>query len=90
MDVVLYRKGKELGGLAGGFRESGWDWSLERAYHHVFDNDSDILGLAKEKTGFDGFLFKSPKTTFFVWTWRGNNYRTFPVDTPQDFLRFLF
>ncbi len=86
MDVVLIEKEKELGGLAGGFREPGWDWSLERAYHHVFDNDADILGLAKE-TGFDGFFFKSPKTTS-LYDLGGNNYRTFPVDTPQDFLRF--
>lgn len=86
MDVVLIEKEKELGGLAGGFREPGWDWSLERAYHHVFDNDTDILRLAKD-TGFDGFFFGSPKTTS-LYDLGGNNYRTFPVDTPQDFLRF--
>lgn len=35
------------GGLAVGFKKSGWDWSLEKHYHHLFATDSDILDLCK-------------------------------------------
>lgn len=84
-EVTIVEKEPLLGGLASGYREEGWDWSLERAYHHIFSNDRDILGLARD-TGFGGFFMKSPLTAALYKT-GPDNYRTFPVDTPQDFLR---
>ena len=34
--VIVWEKEKEVGGLALGFKEKGWKWSLDRYYHHVF------------------------------------------------------
>ena len=76
-----------LGGLASGFKEVGWGWYLERAYHHIFSNDQDILSLAKV-VGFEGFSFREPVTAALYDTNPTSNYRTFSVDTPQDFLSF--
>lgn len=59
--VTLFEKDQALGGLASGFKEEGWDWYLERAYHHLFSNDTDILNFARD-IGFDGIFFRSPET----------------------------
>ena len=39
---------KTPGGLAAGFKAPGWDWSLEKYYHHWFQSDKDVLGLIDE------------------------------------------
>lgn len=85
-EITLFEGNESLGGLAGGFKEVGWDWYLERAYHHIFSNDHDILSLAK-KVGFGGFTFKEPVTAA-LYECSPHNYRTYSVDTPQDFLSF--
>lgn len=88
-EVTLFEKGKTLGGLAQGFKEKGWDWSLEYAYHHLFANDTDIIEFAKE-IGFDRIFFKTPETnSLYSETKNGDiNYRIIPVDSPQSFLQF--
>ena len=86
-EVTLFEGNESLGGLASGFKEAGWGWYLERAYHHIFSNDQDILSLAKE-VGFKGFSFKEPVTAALYEGSHPSNYRTFSVDTPQDFLSF--
>lgn len=83
-EVTLFEGNELLGGLASGFKEMGWDWYLERAYHHIFSNDQDILSLAKE-VGFTGFSFQEPVTAA-LYEISPHNYRTYSVDTPQDFL----
>lgn len=83
--VTLIEKASVLGGLAVGFKAEGWDWPLERAYHHLFASDKDILGLA-EDVGFDQIFFRSVHSDSLYKV--KNDYRIFPVDTPQDFLRF--
>lgn len=80
--VTLIEKENKLGGLASGFKEKDWEWSLERAYHHLFASDSDILGFAKE-IGFKKIYFRSPTTSSLF-----NNFRSYPLDTPFDLLKF--
>lgn len=46
--VILFESGKTPGGLAAGFREKDWEWSVEKHYHHLFSNDDFILNLAQE------------------------------------------
>ncbi len=84
-DVTLFEREKVLGGLAVGFKEPGWEWPLERAYHHLFASDKEILGLASD-SGFPDIFFRSPETASLYKV--DDNYRIFPVDTPQDFLKF--
>src|SRR3989344_2614054 len=83
--VTLFERSATLGGLAQGFKQPHWDWPLERAYHHLFKNDIDIISFA-HSIGFDGIFFSAPKTDSLFKV--GNNYRIFPVDSPHDFLRF--
>jgi len=93
--VVLFEKEKVLGGLAVGFKQENWNWYLERAIHHLFANDKEIIDLASE-VGFNGILFRSPITASLykvpnplsLKLRRTSNYRIIPVDTPQDFLKF--
>jgi protoporphyrinogen oxidase len=44
--VFIFERGSDLGGLAGGFQIGGT--SIEKAYHHLFKTDTDILDLVKE------------------------------------------
>lgn len=46
--VTVFEKDALPGGLAIGYQEKGWEWTLEQHYHHWFTNDDAILGLAKE------------------------------------------
>ena len=39
-----------VGGLASGFKEPGWKWSVEKFYHHWFASDKYMLGLIDERT----------------------------------------
>ena len=84
-EVVLIEKASALGGLARGFKQPLWDWPLEYAYHHIFANDTDIIGFAKE-IGYDGVYFKTPHTNSLYG--QAGNYRIIPVDSPKDFLQF--
>jgi protoporphyrinogen oxidase len=62
-DVTLYEAADYVGGLAAGFRDERWDWSLERFYHHWFANDEAIIGLIKEMGLGDRLHFPRPITS---------------------------
>jgi len=78
--VTIIEKEKSPGGLAIGYREEGWKWSLESHYHHWFTNDKSILSLAQEIN--HRVIIKRPKTSSFV---EGNIYQ---LDSPLSLLRF--
>ncbi len=82
--VMVFEKEKILGGLASGFKQSSWNWHLERTYHHLFASDSDILNFAKE-IGFNKIFFRSPETASLF-----DNETILPLDTPLDFLKFPY
>ena len=44
--IAIFEKGSELGGLLGGFKIEGTN--LEKAYHHIFKTDTEIISLIKE------------------------------------------
>lgn len=79
--ATVFEQEESCGGLASGFKVENWSWHLERTYHHIFFNDKDILDFSNE-IDFNSFLFSSPQTASLY------NSRIFPVDTPQDFLKF--
>jgi protoporphyrinogen oxidase len=62
-DVTLYEAADYVGGLAAGFKDERWDWSLERFYHHWFANDEAIIGLIKEMGLGDRLYFPRPITS---------------------------
>ncbi|PJA13747.1 hypothetical protein CO112_03815 [Candidatus Dojkabacteria bacterium CG_4_9_14_3_um_filter_150_Dojkabacteria_WS6_41_13] len=68
VDVTIFEKSSDIGGLAGGFTLEGA--SLEKAYHHLFRTDTailsllDELGLSKELGWYEskvGMIVKSIK-----------------------------
>lgn len=85
--VTLIEKEQVLGGLAVGFKAPGWKWHLERAYHHLFASDKDIINFAKE-IGFRNIFFVNPTTSSLYQEESG--FRILPLDTPIDLLRFPY
>lgn len=61
--VTMYEANGYVGGLAAGFKDERWDWSLERYYHHWFANDDAVIGLIKELGLGDKLLFPRPVTS---------------------------
>jgi protoporphyrinogen oxidase len=61
-EVTIFESADYVGGLASGFKEPHWDWSVEKFYHHWFQTDSEMLGLIHE-LGFDNkVIFPRPYT----------------------------
>ncbi len=64
-EVTLYEAADYVGGLASGFKEPHWDWSVEKFYHHWFASDRHILGLIRELGWEDKVLFPRPLTVMY-------------------------
>ena len=47
-EVTIFEAADYVGGLASGFKEPDWDWSVEKFYHHWFQSDRYMLGLIRE------------------------------------------
>ncbi len=79
-DVFVFEKDLNPGGLAIGYKERNWKWSLEKHYHHWFTNDYAVLGLANEIK--HKVLIQRPKTSVFV------NDDIYQLDSPVSVLKF--
>lgn len=79
-EVVVFEKEDSPGGLAGGFKKAGWQWPLEKYYHHFFTNDKHILNLAKEIK--QEIINKRPKTSIYF------DHSIYQLDSPLDLLKF--
>ncbi len=64
-DVTIFEAADHVGGLAAGFKEPGWDWSVEQFYHHWFQTDSHMLGLIDELGLADKVIFPRPVTVMY-------------------------
>ncbi len=62
--VTIFEKDPNPGGLAIGYQEKKWEWSLEKHYHHWFTNDDAVLSLAKE-IGYNVVITR-PHTNWYV------------------------
>jgi protoporphyrinogen oxidase len=63
--VTIFEAADHVGGLATGFKEPHWEWSVEAYYHHWFQSDKHMLGLIDE-LGLSGkVLFPRPYTVVF-------------------------
>ncbi len=77
-NVVIYEASDRAGGLAVGFKEPHWDWSVEAYYHHWFASDKHMLGLIDELGFSEKVRFPRPYT---VMMYKGKWY---PFDSiPQ-------
>jgi protoporphyrinogen oxidase len=59
-DVTVFEAAPQVGGLASGFRADGWDWPLEKFYHHIFQSDAAFLELIKEIGAGDLLFWNAP------------------------------
>ncbi|MBN1536141.1 MAG: NAD(P)/FAD-dependent oxidoreductase [Anaerolineales bacterium] len=80
--VTIYEAEDYVGGLAAGFKEPHWDWSLERYYHHWFASDRHMLGLIRELGWQDKVIFPRPYTVMY------HNGRFYPLDSVMKAILF--
>ncbi len=80
--VTIFEVADYAGGLASGFKEPGWDWSVEKFYHHWFASDKYMLGLIKELGWEDKVLFPRPLTVMY------HNGKFYPFDSIVKALLF--
>ncbi len=73
--VTIFEAADHVGGLAGGFKEPGWEWSVEKFYHHWFASDKHMLGLIKELGWEQKVLFPRPLTVMY------HNGKFYPFDS---------
>ncbi len=64
-EVTIFESADYVGGLASGFKEPHWDWSVEKFYHHWFQSDSSMLGLIEELGLKDKVIFPRPLTVMY-------------------------
>jgi protoporphyrinogen oxidase len=81
-EVTIYESAGFVGGLASGFKEPGWDWSVEKFYHHWFASDKHMLGLIKELGWEDKVVFPRPLTVMY------HNGKFYPFDSILKALLF--
>ena len=63
--VTIYEAADIPGGLASGFKETSWEWSVEKYYHHWFQSDKHILGLIRELGLAQKVIFPRPQTVVY-------------------------
>ena len=78
--VTLFEMHSQPGGLAIGYKEKEWKWTLEEHYHHWFTNDKSVLNLAREIS--HKVIIKRPKTSSFV------DDKIYQLDSPLSLLSF--
>ncbi|MCC6499076.1 MAG: NAD(P)/FAD-dependent oxidoreductase [Anaerolineales bacterium] len=81
-EVVVFESASHVGGLAAGFKEPGWDWSVEKFYHHWFQSDSSMMGLIQELGLMDKVIFPRPLTVMYF------NGKFYPFDSILNALLF--
>ena len=81
-EVIIYESAGYVGGLASGFKEPHWEWSVEKFYHHWFQSDSSMLRLIEELGLKDKVIFPRPYTVLL------HNGKWYPFDSILKALLF--
>lgn len=81
-DVTIFESANYVGGLASGFKEPHWNWSVEKFYHHWFQSDNEMLGLIRELGLEDKVIFPRPLTVMYY------KKKWYPFDSILNALRF--
>ncbi|HXF84859.1 MAG TPA: NAD(P)/FAD-dependent oxidoreductase [Anaerolineales bacterium] len=74
-EIIIYESADNVGGLASGFKEPHWEWSVEKFYHHWFQSDHSMLGLIGELGWLDKVIFPRPYTVLLY------NGKWYPFDS---------
>ena len=81
-EVTIFESANYVGGLASGFKEPNWDWSVEKFYHHWFQSDASMMELIQELGLQDKVIFPRPLTVMYF------NEKFYPFDSILNALRF--
>lgn len=81
-EVSVYESTDAPGGLASGFKDKKWGWSLEKHYHHVFETDKEIKSIITEMGLESEIFFLDTKSMV---QYEGNRYQ---LDSPTSLLKF--
>lgn len=81
-DVTIFESAEYVGGLASGFKEPHWDWSVEKFYHHWFQSDDSMLGIIRELGLEDKVIFPRPLTVMY------HKQKWYPFDSIINALLF--
>lgn len=82
--VTIFEKEDRPGGLAIGFKQLGWDWSLEKHYHHIFESDTIIQKLADE-IGHPYHFYDAKTYSLFE---KNKQFKYTRLDSPLTLLQF--
>lgn len=80
--VHILEAADHVGGLSAGFKDEGWDWTVERYYHHWFASDRYMLDLIGEFGWSGEVIFPRPVTAVF------HDEKFYPFDSPLAVLTF--
>jgi protoporphyrinogen oxidase len=80
--VTIFEAAGQPGGLASGFKEPHWDWSVENFYHHWFASDNHMLGLIEELSLSHKVIFSRPYTVML------HDGRWYPFDSIPQAIMF--
>lgn len=80
--VEIFEAADYVGGLAAGFKDAHWDWSVEKFYHHWFASDRHMLGLIDELDMSERVVFYRPLTVMY------HNGKFYPFDSIPAALRY--
>jgi protoporphyrinogen oxidase len=80
VDVALYERAPDLGGLVGSFDFDGR--RVDRFYHVILPTDDRVRGLAEELGLGDRFRFRPTKVGFY------DDGRVFSMTSPKEFMTF--
>ncbi len=81
-EIIIYESANYVGVMASGFKETHWEWSVEKFYHHWFQSDSSMLGLIEELGLKDKVIFPRPYTVLL------HNGKWYPFDSILKALLF--
>jgi protoporphyrinogen oxidase len=81
-EVVIFEAADYVGGLAAGFKETHWEWSVEKFYHHWFASDRHMMGLIEELGWRDQVIFPRPYTVIY------HNGKFYPFDSILAAIKF--
>jgi protoporphyrinogen oxidase len=87
--VTLLEQNDVVGGLAVGFKNPQWNWPLERAYHHLFTNDHEIIELLKEIDMASSIMKLRPTTATYFPPSTNNEAMIQPFDSPMHLFRLI-
>jgi len=79
-EVTIFESSDKPGGLALGFKENNWRWSLEGHYHHIFASDIDLLNIAKAVG--QKVFFKKPVSSTYL------DSNIYQLDSPVSLMKF--